>query len=420
MKVIWVTNILFEHHLDLMGFFDKSVNGGSWLYAAYDSLKDRSDIELYIVTTANIPTKISGKYGNSHFYILPGGGRPDYDIDSSLNINEWECLYREISPDIMVVWGTESRHAYLAMKTMKEIPKLIYVQGIINTIVNHYYDGTPVKYRYNSLRDIANIFYKNSQLNVYKEQLSLERDMFKMAYGVIIENDWCESICKNFNDSLTIYKNKLPIRDCFFNARWSISKKENYSIFTNAGGYPIKGHHVLFKALAIVKKRYPKVKCYIPGDSIIDLDCLKRRTGYVKYLKELIKDGDLEENIIYTGPLSSEDMAKRLAISSLFVMPSLVENHSSSLIEAMVVGVPCISSFVGGVPNVVNHNINGLLYNSLDYEALAGYIMKVLDDETLMSFLSSHAVAIKNERMIDFGEEMLLIYKSLMSQIHAK
>lgn len=418
MKVVWVTNILFGHHLDMMGVLDKSVKGGSWLYAAYDGIKDRTDIELHIVTVANIPARRSEKFENSYFYLLPGGGRPDYDISSPSNIKEWEHLYREISPDIMLVWGTESRHAYLAMKIMKDIPRLIYVQGVINSIVNHYYDGVPMMYRYNSLRDIVNIFYKKSQLNIYKRQTPLEREMFKMAQGVIAENDWCESICKNFNFSLSVYRDKLPIRDVFLQSSWSIEKGEEYSIFTNAGGYPIKGHHILFKALALVKKVYPQFKCYIPGDPISDLDCVKRRTGYVKYLKNLIKEGELENNIIYVGPLSSEDMAKRLETSSLFVMPSLVENHSSSLIEAMVVGLPCISSFVGGVSNVVNNKFNGLLYNSLDYESLAGCIIKIFNDKSLASSLSNRAIEIKKERMIDFGGDMVLIYKSLMNQIY--
>ena len=72
-------------------------------------------------------------------------------------------------------------------------------------------------------------------------------------------------------------------------------------------------------------------------------------------------------------------------------MPSAIENHSSSLKEAMMVGMPCVSSKVGGVPEYVNHGENGYLYNFEDYTVLAEYISRIFDDDNLALELSKNA-----------------------------
>ena len=91
-------------------------------------------------------------------------------------------------------------------------------------------------------------------------------------------------------------------------------------------------------------------------------------------------------------------------------MPSVMENHSSSLIEAMIVGAPCISSLVGGVADIVKHGENALLYNSTDAESLAGCIIRIFDDKNLANRLGDSARLICESRMQNFGSEMVDIY----------
>lgn len=413
MKILWITNILFEYHHDMMGIKSKSVSGGAWLYAAYASSKDNKNIQLHIATTANIEERKVAEHDGHYFYILPGGGIPNYDINSRVNIAEWDRIRREVQPDAIIVWGSETRHAYLAMKTMKAIPKAIYMQGVISSIVSHYYEGVPYRYLMNTPRDFADNLNKNSQRRIYERQVPLEREMFQMAQAVIVENDWCEDMCKTVNSSLRVFRNNLPVREVFYQDQWSLEKMERFSIFSNAGGYPIKGHHILLKALSMVKQECPSFKCYIPGSDLRNHDNIRRRTGYVKYLLKLIKEGNLVENVIFTGALSSEQMVERLLTCNVYVMPSIVENHSSSLIEAMIVGAPCVSSLVGGVASLIEPKINGVMYNSTDADSLAGNILRIFNNDILAVKLGQNAVKIRQKRFSDFGAEMISIYNIL-------
>lgn len=80
------------------------------------------------------------KYGN-YFYILPSYSTGQYGVTAKENLHEWEKLRDEIDPDIVIIWSSESRFAYTAMKAMKGIPMAIYIQGVIGSIYEHFYEG---------------------------------------------------------------------------------------------------------------------------------------------------------------------------------------------------------------------------------------------------------------------------------------
>lgn len=190
-----------------------------------------------------------------------------------------------------------------------------------------------------------------------------------------------------------------------------------YTIFTNAGGATIKGHHILFKAIAIVKEKYPHVKVYIPGYNYLEqVHQLKKRSGYLEYLYKIYKENKLYENIEFTGLLTAKEMTSHIASCNVYVMPSLVENHSSSLIEAMIVGAPCVSSLVGGTANLIRYGENGYLYNSLEPVSLSGCIIQLFDDAKLAKSISNSVIKIREERKQEFGEAMLDIYQAYIRQ----
>ena len=411
-NVLWITNVLIGHHREMVGL-DNKVKGATWLHAAYAATLNNQDYKLHIATIDDVPRMLTGEKDGNCFYILPGNDSGNYDINSSNRIKDWQTLKEIVKPDLVVVWGTETRFAYLAMKVMKDIPKLIYMQGVIRCIADHYYEGIPNEFRFKSLRDYADRINKKSQINVFKQQIHFEEEMLKMATAVIVENDWCEDVCRGINPDLRVFRNKLPISEAFFSKRWSINKMEPHTIFTNAGGYAIKGHHILFKALAIVKSVCPDVKCYVPGVKLDVYDTFIRRSSYIMYLNYLIKEYHLENNIEYVGGLTSEQMVEYLTKSNMYVMPSVVENHSSSLIESMVVGTPSVSSLVGGVANLISHGYNGFLYNSLDANSLAGLILRVFD-KSIASFLSDNCKDFRFSRMNDFGKELHEMSKTIL------
>ena len=87
MKILWITNVLFDYHHCLLGNDRrKATTSGSWLSAAYDATKKNPNIELHVVTTSDVPETLVGQSERAHFYILPGGSLFRYDVTSEKNL----------------------------------------------------------------------------------------------------------------------------------------------------------------------------------------------------------------------------------------------------------------------------------------------------------------------------------------------
>lgn len=412
MRVLWITNTPFGYHNQLMKKETATIASGSWLYAAYDDIKKETNISLCIATVAEVNKVLSGSYNNDKFYILPGGNMAQYNSNSNENIGHWEKIKQEFKPQLVIIWGTESKFSLTASRIFRDIPIYVYIQGILKNIVHHYFDGIPFKYRLSTFRDIADLTLHRNPYYFYKNQIKLENEILKTAAGVIVENDWCAIQCKEINPDLKIIFSNLPIRKEFYEKKWNLETMNPLTIFTNAGGATIKGHHILFLALSIIKKQFNNVKLLIPGLNYLkELNNLKRRTGYLNYLKHIYEENKLERNIEFLGFLKPSEMADRIKECNVFAMPSLAENHSSSLIEALIVGAPCVSSLVGGTGSLITQGYNGFLYNSLEPTSLAGYISKIFIDNKLANDLSNNAFKIRETRVnkSNFIDEILKI-----------
>ena len=70
-------------------------------------------------------------------------------------------------------------------------------------------------------------------------------------------------------------------------------------------------------------------------------------------LSRLVRRWHLESMVSWLGALAADRLAQELECSSLFVLPSHIENESNALIEAMLGGLPCVASSVGGVPSLL-------------------------------------------------------------------
>lgn len=384
MNVLWITNIPFGKLMGLAG--QTGINtSGSWLDAALDDFAGDSRFHLTVVTVGRVKTVKTLTERNLTYCLLPGGLPSEYNHLKNSNIKHWEYVGKIFKPDIIHVWGTECTHGYLALKSMRDIPSVVYIQGLLESISRYYLAGMSKKELINNVtfRDIIKFDWITRSQKNYEKKSIVEAEIIKIAKNVIVENKWCLSHCKNIFQECNVYKCALNIKDVFFTIKWKTENIQPFTIMSNAAGYPIKGLHILIKALSRVVLKFPEAKLLIPGErSPFEKNYLERikENGYAKFIRTLIKQYGLEKNIIFLGPLSSEQMAKQMSTTNVFVVPSSIENHSSTLIEAMMVGAPCVASYVGGIPEYVKHQENGLLYRFEEYEMLAEHICEVFSD----------------------------------------
>ncbi|OGB73350.1 hypothetical protein A3K24_00520 [candidate division Kazan bacterium RIFCSPHIGHO2_01_FULL_44_14] len=157
----------------------------------------------------------------------------------------------------------------------------------------------------------------------------------------------------------------------------------------------------LVKAVARMVKKWPKVKLVLVGK------------GPLKFkLEKLIKSSGLEDRVVFTGSMGN--VLPALKTFRIFVLPSLSEAFGITILEAMKAEIPVVATRVGGIPEIITQNHNGLLVEPKDSKKLAGVLMKLLNDRKLQTKLAKNGAntlsKFSADRMIDHTEE---IYTSL-------
>lgn len=93
----------------------------------------------------------------------------------------------------------------------------------------------------------------------------------------------------------------------------------------------------------------------------------------------MIRQYKLEKHVTFLGTLNPEDMCMAYINTHIFVSASSIENSPNSVGEAMILGVPTISSDVGGVKNMLVHEQEGYIYPFDEPYMLAYYIKKIFE-----------------------------------------
>jgi glycosyltransferase involved in cell wall biosynthesis len=186
------------------------------------------------------------------------------------------------------------------------------------------------------------------------------------------------------------------LREEFYTDTWNIDRIERNSIFVSQGNYPIKGLHYLIEVLPDIVAEYEDTVVYVAGDVITNNDSIKDKikiSGYGKYILKMIKKSHLENHVKFVGRLEADKMCARFLKTHVFVCPSAIENSPNSVGEAMILGVPVVSSDVGGVHNLLDNKKDGILYPKNKTQELKKAILRIFDDDKLAMSFSSNARA---------------------------
>lgn len=155
---------------------------------------------------------------------------------------------------------------------------------------------------------------------------------------------------------------------------------ETLCIGTIARLDPIKNHSMMLKAFKRVLDSGLKCKLMLVGDG-----------EQMPVLQALIQQLQLTEHVILTGYESKPQ--NHLALMDIYLLPSLSEGTSMTLLEAMSIGKPCIVTDAGGNPEIVLNNVTGLVTPNDDEAAYADAIIKLANAPELQKQFSEAAKA---------------------------
>ncbi len=161
---------------------------------------------------------------------------------------------------------------------------------------------------------------------------------------------------------------------------------------------PEKGLHHLIEAFIDIAGRNPDVRLKIvgphallPRESIVDVAedpevrALERFYGGPKYWDQLegMVPSELADRVDFVHAMPQRDLLDHYRTAAMLVNPSLSESFGMSLVEAMAAGCPVIGTTAGGMPEVVDDGVTGLLVSPADTAALTAAIETLLADPGL-------------------------------------
>ena len=299
--------------------------------------------------------------------------------------NVFEKELETFSPDIIHIWGTEYGHTLAMVNAAEKTGCLgrlvISIQGLCSVIAQHYAEGIPHQVQQsNTFRD----FIKHNNIRAQQKKFALRGKMeikaLEKARHVIGRTEWDKACTTQINPSVQYHHCNETLRKEFYDGQWTYKNCNKHKIFCASGEYPVKGAHYVLEALNIITEKYPDASVTFSGSSPFPRkDMLEklRYSVYAKYLNKLMIKHNLQEKIKFAGFLGAEQMREQYLKANVFVSASTIENSPNSLGEAMLLGVPCVASNVGGVTDLLSHKKEGFVYQSTAPYMLAHYIMEV-------------------------------------------
>lgn len=403
MKVLWITNVELPDAANSRG---NNVVVGGWMHQTLNYIKN--SIELYVAAC------VSEKYDwieiNSVNYC---GFTPEIDeVD-------FERIIESIDPDCIHIWGSEYNHSYYVTKAARNLSKIectvLSIQGLVSVYAEHYYDGLPPELIH---RRTLKEFFGRRNIAQEKKMMELqgqtEISTFQMLENCIGRTDWDYACAKQMNPHIEYHFCGEILRESFYVNRWKYEECDKEVIFFSQAHYPIKGLHIMLRALPIIKEYYPAVVLRIVGNNP-QKKAIFKRSSYEKYICNLIRDNDLSNSIEWLGQLSENEMMLNYKKANVFVCSSSIENSSNSIGEAMLVGTPIVASDVGGIKSFMEHEKEGMLYHSTAVYMLADNVIRIFNSRSLAMQLgnNAHERAKKYHCIEDNLQRLIKIYNKL-------
>lgn len=151
---------------------------------------------------------------------------------------------------------------------------------------------------------------------------------------------------------------------------------------------PAKGQAILLEAVALLIQQKRSITLTFVGMGP-DYDSLQAHT----------KNLGIEDHVHFAGAVDQEHILDYYQVADIFVLPSFAEGLPVVLMEAMAMGIPCVTTAITGIPELIQNRENGVLVPASDVVSLASAIQELQDNPQLYNQISESA---RNKVLSDY------------------
>jgi glycosyltransferase involved in cell wall biosynthesis len=242
-----------------------------------------------------------------------------------------------------------------------------------------------------------------------QRRAALEREIIRTNHFFIGRTEWDKAFLGVLNPAATYYHCDEILRSPFYDAVWQHDAGRSRTVFCTSSTSLYKGAECLIEALALLRHAgYDDVRLRIAG--------IPPQGDETEFYAARARKHGVTSAIDWLGRIKADRLVSELLQASVFAYPSHIDNSPNALSEALLVGVPSVASYVGGVPSLLADGREGLLFPDADPFALAGRIRYMLDNPHLAAEMGSRARerALRRHDPQSIVERLLNIYREVL------
>ena len=413
MKVLWFEISTPSRYKD-----DGRVVCG-WQDALENIVKDSREIELYIAfETEERDAKVKVIDGVTFIPLVTRYSFAERKLSNwTWKVNEDKVIplgrkvIEEYKPDIIHVFGNEWPFGLLAQYT--DIPLVIHIQGSIIPYNNALY---PPKYNgytfiraagWNLRKDWHRLFgyYKA------KSRLTMEERTWKCVKHYMGRTSWDKALVNTLTKGSTYHHVEEALRPTFLENKklWSCPNGGKLRLLSTGCSSFWKGIDVMLKTAHVLKEVGVDFEWNVAG-------------GLSSELKEIVEKKEglryADNNINILGFCTPEQLIDMMCNSTMYVHTAYIENSPNSICEAQLVGMPIVSTMVGGISTLVRNGEEGDLLPANDPWQIANAIIELSKDKERMMRYSknSREHALERHNPENIMNQLMKCYKDLVKQ----
>lgn len=134
---------------------------------------------------------------------------------------------------------------------------------------------------------------------------------------------------------------------------------------------PRKGYGDLIKAFAKIAKKYPNWKIIFAGN------------GEIENAKKIASEYGISNQIVFPGWINGKKKEETFQKASIYCLASNGEGFPMGVLDAWAYGIPCVVTPVGGIPDIIKDEVNGLIFPVGDIDTLASKLEKLITNKDL-------------------------------------
>jgi len=413
MRILWFSNT----PANADEYFNSELKGsGGWLKALDQALQ--AHVELHIAFYMQ-HDKIF-KYKNTFYYPIKTKqnlfgkvlNRFITYVTDAEDLTQYLAIIDQVKPDIIHIHGTENPFACIIPHT--NIPVIVSIQGNITACLHKFCSGFEKRFLYVKNRKIASLkdfFFPEAfsfSYKLFNKMQKREAKNLVLTKNIIGRTIWDKRITRIQAPDSSYYHGDEILRDSFYQYQWTPHSSGKTIIHTTLGNSFYKGFETLCMALSKLNAIGLDCKWQVAGIDNNDL--------IVKVTKKKLKSDYPSKGLILLGSINENSLIARIMEADIYVMTSHIDNSPNSLCEAMIIGMPCISTFAGGVASLLKDGEEGILIQDGDPWAMAGAVLEMLNnkDRTIQLGKNARNVALQRHNKDRIVNALLKIYESII------